>query len=80
VPGKVAERDADRMALYERMAERLSCTLRFTPFLQTSILKAKHINPEPGAISFKRIEPNRDVPEHYETIKKEIFNRFTDAT
>ena len=39
VPGKVAEREADRMALYERTAVRLSAHLEaYRPFLQTTII------------------------------------------
>jgi hypothetical protein len=39
VPGKVAEREADRMALYERTAERLSAHLEGTGrFRQTTII------------------------------------------
>ena len=39
VPGKVAEREADRMALYESTAERLSAHLGGPrPFLQTTII------------------------------------------
>jgi conjugative relaxase-like TrwC/TraI family protein len=49
-PGKVAEREADRMELYERTAERLSAHIEAFPALSPDhdYLKAKRISPEPG--------------------------------
>jgi putative DNA primase/helicase len=56
VPGKVAEREADRMALYERTAERLSAHLEAYPALSPDhdYLKAKRINSEPGVFETPR--------------------------
>src|SRR5260370_25723495 len=50
MPGKVAEREADRMALYERTAERLNAQLEAYPALSPDhdYLKAKRISLEPG--------------------------------
>jgi putative DNA primase/helicase len=44
--GKVAEREADRVALYERTAERLSAQLEAYPFLR-SRLSASQTDPRP---------------------------------
>ena len=56
VPGKVAEREADRMALYERTAERLSAHIEAYPALSPDhdYLKAKRISPEPGVFETPR--------------------------
>src|SRR5271157_304125 len=56
VPGKVAEREADRMALYERTAERLGAHLEAYPALSPDhdYLKAKRISPEPGVYETPR--------------------------
>src|SRR5271165_4169219 len=56
VPGKVAEREADRMALYERTAERLSAHLEAYPALSPDhdYLKAKRISLEPGVFETPR--------------------------
>ena len=56
VPGKVAEREADRMALYERTAERLSAHIEAYPALSPDhdYLKAKRISPEPGRFQTPR--------------------------
>ena len=56
VPGKVAEREADRMALYESTAERLSAHLEAYPALSPDhdYLKAKRISPEPGVFETPR--------------------------
>src|SRR6266446_6773793 len=56
VPGKVAEREADRMALYERTAERLSAHMEAYPALSPDhdYLKAKRISPEPGVFETPR--------------------------
>jgi putative DNA primase/helicase len=49
-PGKLAEREADRVALYERTAERLSAQLEAYPALSSDheYLQAKRISLEPG--------------------------------
>src|SRR6266446_2772528 len=56
VPGKIAEREADRMALYERTAERLSAHIEAYPALSPDhdYLKAKRISPEPGVFETPR--------------------------
>src|SRR6201987_2344726 len=56
VPGKVAEREADRMALYERTAERLSAHIEAYPALSPDhdYLKAKRISSEPGVFETPR--------------------------
>ena len=56
VPGKVAEREADRMALYERTAERLGAHIEAYPALSPDhdYLKAKRISPEPGVFQTPR--------------------------
>src|SRR6266436_7675663 len=55
-PGKVAEREADRMALYERTAERLSAHIEAYPALSPDhdYLKAKRISLEPGVFETPR--------------------------
>jgi putative DNA primase/helicase len=56
VPGKVAEREADRVALYERTAERLSAHLEAYPALSPDhdYLQAKCISLEPGVFETPR--------------------------
>jgi conjugative relaxase-like TrwC/TraI family protein len=56
VPGKAAEREADRMALYERTADRLSAHIEAYPALSPDhdYLKAKRISPEPGVFETPR--------------------------
>jgi len=54
--GKVAEREADRVALYERTAERLSAQLEAYPFISSDhdYLQAKRIHVQPGAFQTPR--------------------------
>jgi phage/plasmid primase-like uncharacterized protein len=56
VPGKAAEREADRMALYESTAERLSAHIEAYQALSPDhdYLKAKRISPEPGVFETPR--------------------------
>src|SRR6266478_6265592 len=55
-PTKIAEREADRAALYERTAERLSAQLEAYPALSPDhdYLKAKRISLEPGVFETPR--------------------------
>jgi putative DNA primase/helicase len=55
-PGKVAEREADRVALYERTADRLSAHIEAYPALSPDhdYLKAKRISLEPGVFETPR--------------------------
>src|SRR5258705_13564896 len=55
-PTKIAEREADRAALYERTAERLNAQLEAYPALSPDhdYLKAKRISPEPGVFETPR--------------------------
>jgi len=55
-PGKLAEREADRVALYERTAERLSAHIEAYPALSPDhdYLKAKRIALEPGVFETPR--------------------------
>src|SRR5262249_13587660 len=55
-PGKLAEREADRVALYERTAERLSAQLEAYPALSSDheYLQAKRISLEPGVFETPR--------------------------